>query len=1217
MPNDPFAQSPLMVQCTLSNGNYKNQLNALIDTGATGYAFIDELTAHTICEQLLLTPIPLSKPKPIRGFDGRIVEPITHAIYPHLTVQDHHELTAPLLITTLGQHPIILGKPWLNRHRVLLDMESDSLVFGRCDHAGAATPNKTTPTQVTAAPKKILLEPPVKAPEPPTNSKWSKDQIGKIGAVAFKKAAREKDARLFSITLNTSDPVTEVTELALADSTKEIPELPPDYRDFADVFDRSAADQLPPHRTYDHKIEITENASLPRSRLYPMSQFKLEKVKEYLQENLEKGFITPSQASCGSPILFVAKKNGDLRFCVDYRKLNAITKKDRYPLPLIDETLARIAGCKFITKFDIVAAFNKLRMHPDSEELTTFVTSMGAYKYRVMPFGLTNGPASYQHYMNDTLLPYLNDFAQAYIDDIIIYSKTRKEHIAHVRKVLQKLREAGLQVDIEKSEFFVQETHFLGLIVSTEGLKMDPKKIETVVKWPAPTNLREVQSFIGFCNFYRRFIRDFSRIARPLTRLAQKDVPFEWTEACQTAFNELKTAVTSAPVLRHFDRDRPAILETDSSDYINGGVLSQKDDSGVLHPVAFYSKNLLPAECNYEIYDKELLAIIQAFEQWRPELEYTEIPIQVFTDHKSLQHFMTTKVLTRRQARWAEKLSEFNFKIIPRPGTKNGKADALTRMPGTVPAGAEDIRRKFQERVLLPPDTFQLACTAEDEPQQLFERVRLANITDQECSNIRQAKLEGKEKFHGISLRHCSERDGALYFWDNLWVPQVDALLLEVVREAHLPLSSGHKGITKTVHLIKRYYFWPGMRSTVRQFIQNCYDCQRAKVPKDRQNGLLQPLPIPQQRWTDISMDFILGLPKTKNGSNAILNVIDRLSKQRHYIPCSTDNEGTSAENTVKMLIQGVYRLHGAPASIVCDRGPQFISAIWKSFCRRLRIQTNLSTAFHPQTDGQTERANQDVETFLRLYTNENQDDWDELLPMAEFADNNAVANATKLTPFFLNHGFHPRMSIGPDPTNYETTRERLQSQTAADIAQRMNGVLTYARANAEKAQRRMTEQANKHRKDVDYKPGDMVFLSSKNIRSSRPSKKLDDKNLGPFSTKEKVGHAFRLNLPSTMKIHDAFHPVLLRKAATDPLPGQEHTEPPPIIIEDEEWEVDDILNSRLYGRWKRLQYQVKWKGYDKDITWYNANGNEFRNCQDIVNDFHSRNPTKPGGGKE
>jgi len=404
-------------------------------------------------------------------------------------------------------------------------------------------------------------------------------------------------------------------ELSHEEALEEVKaKLPSEYHDYLDVFDRAMADQLPPHRPYDHKIELTGEGTPPRSRLYHMSGYKLQKVKDYLIEHLNKDFISSSSASYASSILFVEKKDDSLRFCVDYRKLNALTKRDRYPLPLIDETLARIQGSRYLTRLNIIAAFNKLRMHPSSEDLTIFITSFGSYKYHVMPFGLTNGSASYQHYMNDVLFDYLHQFCQAYLDDIIIYSKTLKEHKRHVRLVLHRLREAGLQVDINKCEFHVQETSFLGLLLSIEGLKMDPRKVQAVVEWPTSTNLTQVQFFVDFCNFYRRFIKDFSKIVRSLVRLTQKEVIFEWDQACQTIFDHMKKRMTEVPILRHFDQNREAILETDSSDYVNGDILSQYDDEGTLHPMAYYSKNLSPAECNYEIYDKELLAIIRAFE---------------------------------------------------------------------------------------------------------------------------------------------------------------------------------------------------------------------------------------------------------------------------------------------------------------------------------------------------------------------------------------------------------------------------------------------------------------------------------------------------------------------------------------------------------------------------------------------------------------------------
>ena len=351
--------------------------------------------------------------------------------------------------------------------------------------------------------------------------------IAMMGAAAFQTAAHQKGTQLFLITLSELNKqlselkngiqLNKISRMTENEQKNLRTKVPKEFHDFLNVFDRKAAEVLPLNRTYDHKIEIDSDKPLSKSQLYLMSQFKLQKMKEYLKKNLQKGFITLSNASYASLILFAQKSNDNLRFCVDYQKLNSLTKKDQYSLPLINETLAQMTGCKFITKFDIIAAFNKLCMDSESEDLTTFITSMRLYKYRVLPFGLMNGPASCQHYMNNILLSFLNDFVQAYLDDIIIYSKTWKEHTQHIWTVLQKLREADLQVNIKKSEFYVQEITFLSLLVSTEELKMNPWKIEVIIQWATPTKLIEVQSFIGFCNFYRRFIKDFSKIVWPLT----------------------------------------------------------------------------------------------------------------------------------------------------------------------------------------------------------------------------------------------------------------------------------------------------------------------------------------------------------------------------------------------------------------------------------------------------------------------------------------------------------------------------------------------------------------------------------------------------------------------------------------------------------------------------------------------------------------------------
>ena len=416
-----------------------------------------------------------------------------------------------------------------------------------------------------------------------------------------------------------------------------------------------------------------------------MSRDEALKLCQYLDENLSKGFIRASRSDAAAPVLFMKKPEGGLCFCVDYWGLNAITVKNWYPLPLISETLNCLSWVRIFTKLNIIAAFNRLCIQEGDEALTAFCTHFGLFEYLVMPFGLCNSPASFQNYINDTLQEYLNDFCTVYLDDILIYSEIEAEHKIHVKRVLQKLREAGLQADITKCTFHIKEIPYLELIIITEGVKMNSAKVSIIVKWLILVNIKDVQSFLGFANFYQRFIYGYSKLASPLICLTKKDVPFEWTTECQSAFDALKKAFMSDVILRHYNLDLKIIVETDTSDYVSGGILSQYDKNDVLHPIAYFSKKHNSAECNYEIYDKELMAIICTFEEWCPELEGSTYLINVITDHKNLEYFMFTKQLSRRQAHWSEFLSRFNYHITYRPGKAGGKPNALTRRSGDLP----------------------------------------------------------------------------------------------------------------------------------------------------------------------------------------------------------------------------------------------------------------------------------------------------------------------------------------------------------------------------------------------------------------------------------------------------------------------------------------------------------------------------------------------------
>jgi hypothetical protein len=423
-----------------------------------------------------------------------------------------------------------------------------------------------------------------------------------------------------------------------------------------------------------------------------MSAVELDTLRAYLDEMLAKGFIRTSTSPGGAPVLFAKKKDGSLRLCVDYRKLNSVTRKNRYPLPLISNLIDRLQSAKIYTKFDLRAGFNNIRIAPGDEWKTAFRTRYGAFEYLVMPFGLTNAPATLQLFMNDIFLDMMDIFVLVYLDDILIFSGDLASHRLHVRQVLNRLRKYELHVKPEKSIFHTNTIEFLGFIVSPSGIAMDPAKTDAISRWPVPKTLKDVQSFLGFANFYRRFISTFSDIVLPLTRLLRKDTPFSWDAPQHQAFVALKSMFSKAPILIHFDPSNPIVLETDASDYAIAAILSQISPSdGDIHPVAFHSRSMQPAEVNYEIYDKELLAIFEAFKVWRPYLEGARHTILVLSDHKNLEYFATTKQLTRRQARWSEFLSTFNFTIRYRAGRLGTKPDALTRRGDVYPRGGDGL----------------------------------------------------------------------------------------------------------------------------------------------------------------------------------------------------------------------------------------------------------------------------------------------------------------------------------------------------------------------------------------------------------------------------------------------------------------------------------------------------------------------------------------------
>ncbi|GLB45568.1 putative retrotransposable element tf2 155 kda protein type 1-like [Lyophyllum shimeji] len=1208
-------------------------LKALLDSGASGlFLHIRFVREHGI------TTRTLSRPIPVKNVDGtaNAAGAITKVVDLVLRYNGHSERVV-FAVTDLGEQDMILGYTWLKEHNPEIDWAAGTVSMSRCParcqtcreevKVERKARNKTRAairacrSSGVPAPEPELDDIPELYPDPdceddpPPEANPETDPVpDSREADTMEEGDRLLATALFGYPAAEEIRASQTTSQRLAEAfarnsaPKDFRDAVPDYlHDFEDVFSKAAFDELPERKQWDHAIELEPGSTPSSCKVYPLAPNEQAELDAFLEENLRSGRIRPSKSPMASPVFFIKKKDGSLRLVQDYRALNAITVKNRYPLPLISELINNLRGARYFTKLDVRWGYNNVRIKEGDEWKAAFRTNRGLFELLVMFFGLTNSPATFQTMMNDIFRDLIaQGVVCVYLDDILIYTKTLEEHRRITRIVLDRLREHRLFLKPEKCEFERTEIEYLGLIISHGTASMDPVKVAGVAEWPVPKNKKEVQSFLGFTNFYRRFIRDFSHHARPLFDLTAKDVAWTWGSGQQDAFDSLKRAITSKPVLIFPDDDRPFRVEADSSDFATGAVLSQQSpEDEKWHPVAFYSKSLNAVERNYEIHDKEMLAIIRALEEWRHFLEGARHKVEIYTDHKNLQYFLTAKKLNRRQARWSLYLANFDFVLHHRPGRSMGKPDALSHRPDHGDGSADNA-----DIVLLKPEFFAVRALqgliASGEEDKILRDIRRGNREGAQEDVVAKAAAALKSARSGVrSVRSAewSEDQGVLMFRGRIYVPNIPELRHRIVEQHHDSRVAGHPGRWKTLELVSRSYWWPQMSRYIGSYTSTCDLCQRTKVRRQLPMGKLHPLPIPEGRWSVVSVDFIIELPEA-HGYDAVMVVVDSMGKRAHFIPTHTTCTAMGAANLYR---KHVWKLHGLPDAFVSDRGPQFVAEFTRELYRLLGIKLSTSTAYHPQSDGQTERVNQELEQYLRVFCNERQDDWDDLLPEAEFQYNNHVHSATKFTPFMLDTGRNPRMGFEPRPLNSN-------NETANEFFERMKLAQEEAKAALAKAKDDMARYYDQRRIPApEYKPGDRVYLDASDIQTTRPSKKLSHRYLGPYTIERQVGPlAYKLRLPRSMsRLHPVFNAVKLRLAPPDPIPGRRaRPPPPPTLIDDEEWfDVEDILDSRFFRR--KLQYKVKWKGYGyEDASWEPVEN--VAHARDLVREFHRRHPDAP-----
>lgn len=854
-----------------------------------------------------------------------------------------------------------------------------------------------------------------------------------------------------------------------------------------------------------HEIPLTDETPVRQPyRRIPPSQYEL--ARDHIKQLLQARIIRESSSPYSSPIVLVQKKDGSLRMCVDYRQLNAKTRKDAFPLPRIEESLDALTGAQWFSTLDLASGYNQVEMAEKDKIKTAFCTPFGLFEFNRMPFGLCNAPSTFQRLMERLFGDCRHQSVLLYLDDVIVFSSSVQQHLERLEEIFSRLDKEGLKVKLSKCQFFQRQVKYLGHVVSAEGVSTDPDKIAAVRDWKTPSNLAELRSFLGFASYYRRFIAGFSRMAAPLHRLVSTLLPpgrkgrtppkpllDSWDLECERSFHQLKAALVSAPVLAFADFQKPFTLEVDASYGGLGAVLSQEYE-GKLRPIAFASRSLKPTERNMKNYSSMKLELVAL--KWAVTEKFREYLLghhcTVFTDNNPLSHLSTAKLGATEQ-RWASELAAFDLTIKYRPGAQNANADALSRLHGTVMESdgslsndvgvqCEMIPSVQAEISVLPGCSFSDLCRLQKQDPVIgpflkyWEVARLPDSKERDGLGKGSRELVrqwGRMKQRESVLYRCTHTPDGGREVDQLVLPQcLQSRVLRLLHDEH-----GHQGVERTLQLVRSRYYWPHMYVDIERWCRDCERCVLSKAVVPKIKTFMGSISASRPHEI-LAIDFTVLEPST-DGKENILVMTDIFSKYTQTVPTKDQRASTVAEALVKHW----FHLFGPPSRIHSDQGRNFESALVQQLCKIYKIERSRTTPYHPQGNGQCERFNRTLHDLLRALPPEQKRRWPRHLSQVTYAYNTTVHQSTGMTPYYLMFGREPRLpvdfwlgagsEIDEDVTLEEWVQEHQKSLAAAyDVVQQ----------RVEK--RRVQRDLNSSKcASPDLEQGDLVYMRNHSVR--------------------------------------------------------------------------------------------------------------------------------------